>query len=94
MRESGGHGVGLRKGFWEGGILRHVWLVLLQRVAEARQHRMLGVELAVPRYQHGGQNWGRVMKKMSNQNLIYFKINFLGPLFLAGTEWWSLGVGQ
>ncbi len=29
MGEVGVHCVGLRKGFWEGGILRHVWLILL-----------------------------------------------------------------
>lgn len=54
--EGGGHGVGLREGLWEGGVLRHVRLVLLQRVAEARQHRVLGIELAVPRYQHRRQH--------------------------------------
>lgn len=52
-----GHCVGLSEGFWEGGILRHVRLVLLKRIAEAGQHRMLGVELAVSRYQHRGQHW-------------------------------------
>lgn len=52
----GGHCVGLSKGFWEGGILRHVRLILLKRIAETRQHRVLGVELAVPRYQHRGQH--------------------------------------
>lgn len=56
--EGGGHWVGLSKGLREGGILWHVRLVLLQGVAEARQHRVLGVELAVPRYQHRGQHWG------------------------------------
>lgn len=54
--EGGGQRVGLREGFWEGGVLGHVRLVLLQRVAEARQHGVLGVELAVPRYQHRGQH--------------------------------------
>lgn len=52
------HRVGLREGFGEGGVLGHVRLVLLQRVAEARQHRMLCVELAVSWYQHRGQHWG------------------------------------
>ena len=46
----GGEGLG------EGGVLGHVRLVLLQRVAEARQHGVLGVELAVPRHQHRGQH--------------------------------------
>lgn len=54
--EGGGQRAGLREGFWEGGVLGHVWLVLLQGVAEARQHGVLGVELAVPRYQHRGQH--------------------------------------
>lgn len=54
--EGSGQRVGLREGLGEGGILGHVRLVLLQRVAEARQHGVLGVELAVPRYQHRGQH--------------------------------------
>ena len=54
LRES--HRVGLSKGLWEGGILGHVRLILLERIAEARQHRVLGVELAVPRYQHRRQH--------------------------------------
>ena len=49
--------VGLGEGFWEGGVLRHVRLRLVQGVAEARQHAVLGVELAVPRHQHRGQHW-------------------------------------
>ena len=54
-----GHGVGLSEGLREGGVLRHVRLmrlILLERVTEARQHRMLGIELAVPRYQHWRQH--------------------------------------
>lgn len=54
--EGGGQGVGLREGLGKGGVLGHVRLVLLQGVAEARQHGVLGVELAVPRYQNRGQH--------------------------------------
>lgn len=54
--EGGRQRVGLRERLREGGVLGHVRLVLLQRVAEAGQHGVLGVELAVPRYQHRGQH--------------------------------------
>lgn len=63
MRE--GHCVGLSKGFWESGVLWHVRLILLEGIAEARQHRMLGVELTIPRYQHWGQHWRE--RKKNNQ---------------------------
>lgn len=54
MRE--GDGVCLSEGLWEGGVLGHVWLVLLKRVPKARQHCVLGVELAVPWYQNRRQH--------------------------------------
>lgn len=50
------HCVSLSKGLWEGGVLGHVRLILLQRMAKARQHCMLGIELAVPWYQNRRQH--------------------------------------
>lgn len=49
----------LGEGVWEGGVLGHVWLRLVQRVPETRQHGQLGVKLAVPRHQHRRQNCGK-----------------------------------
>lgn len=46
----------LLKGLGEGGVERHVGLVVTQ-VAELHQQTVLGVELTVAWHQHRGQHW-------------------------------------
>lgn len=46
----------LGEGVWEGGVLRHGGLRLVEWITEAWQHGEFSVELAVAWHQHGWQH--------------------------------------
>lgn len=48
--------VRLLEGLWEGGVQRHVWLIVGE-IAELYQQAVLWVELAVPWYQDRREHW-------------------------------------